>query len=210
MILQIRGQKTGPDICKFVDKRQPNDKRQSDNHQIYSTDAISSTRSGQSLAIMTNTITSQPSPETTAGGPARTMSKAPPRPLVQRKNASQKTSEELAPEFATLTLTPEELQLITTLRTKWANRCPVWKDVSTAQWQHTQERMLPLLVLPVWELIEEFDARRDAFLWSETTCLQYWTAIRSAATTADLVLPVEFKKLSKVLGFLAKTSTIQK
>jgi hypothetical protein len=36
---------TGPNICKFVDKRQPNDKRQSDNHQIYSTDAISSTRS---------------------------------------------------------------------------------------------------------------------------------------------------------------------
>jgi hypothetical protein len=36
----INKNKTGPNICKFVDKRQPNDKRQSDNHQIYSTDAI--------------------------------------------------------------------------------------------------------------------------------------------------------------------------
>jgi hypothetical protein len=56
----------------------------------------------------------------------------------------------------------------------------------------------------VWELIEEFDARRDAYLWSETTFLQHWTAIRSAATTVDLVWPVELKIRSEVLGFLAK------
>jgi hypothetical protein len=51
------------------------------------------------------------------------MFKAPPRYLVNKKSVSQKTSEELAAEFATLTLTPEKLQLLNTLRTKWANRC---------------------------------------------------------------------------------------
>ena len=115
-----------------------------------------------------------------------------------------KSTENVIEEFASIALTPDEIMTLTTLREKWAARPNVWKEVCSTQWQATQERMLPLLVLPAWEMGEEFEMRRDLAGWSETTASQYWAALRAAATTLQIQLPIEVRIRGKVLGFLAK------
>lgn len=123
---------------------------------------------------------------------------------ARRSKKDTGSSGEVVDEFASLTLTTEEEALLQQLRGTWAARSEVWRKASSPAWQRTQERMLPLLVLPVWELFEEFQTRRDKGNWGESTAAQYWAALRAAAVPLRIVLPVEFKVQGKVLGWEAK------
>jgi hypothetical protein len=123
-----------------------------------------------------------------------------------QKRPSAKTTEELAAEFRTLTLSEEEENLLQHLRAQWQayHRDPVIRQGSTTQYQELQHRMLCLLVLPEWELVEEFDCRRDQFDWAAPTAAQYWSAMRSAASKVGIRLPLTFAHRGKVLAYLAK------
>ena len=116
------------------------------------------------------------------------------------------TAVDCSAQFTTVVLTTEELELLETLIKRWQDRNAVWKEVSSAAWQATQERMLPFLALPFWEMAEEFEERRDQLGWSETTAAQYWAALRGAANTVQVALAPEAKVKSRLLGYLAKES----
>ena len=134
------------------------------------------------------------------------LSSKPPTPQQKPKQTTKKakSTEEVAAEFGSLVLDESEVALLQELQTRWLERNQAWKDVSTPSWQHTQYRMLPLLVLPEGELLEEFAWRRDQYAWSDATAAQYWAAMRVAASTIAIVLPLWIKTQGKVLGFLVQ------
>lgn len=164
---------------------------------------------------MTTLAQSRRLPETRLGQATGTTPLAPAtcpaqRPLATPTSKNRDPISKKQDLFLSLTLTQPEELLLQELRQRWEGRAQCWRDVSSKPWQHTQERMLPLLVLPLWELTEEFDTRRDTQGWSESTASQYWAALRAVAATVGIALPPEFRIKGKVLGFLAKEADLKR
>jgi hypothetical protein len=88
-------------------------------------------------------------------------------------------------DVLTVELEPSEETILSQLRAQWDQRSSTWRQSSTPAWQATQERFIPLLCIPLWDCIEEFEKRRDTYDWSYRTCAQYWGALMKAAVTAS-------------------------
>lgn len=106
--------------------------------------------------------------------------------------------------LAVVELTPEEACRLEELKIAWAERSRPARSETTPAWQRTCERMLPLLVLPEADALDQFEAWRDAMGWAETTTAQYWAALRKAAYVLDISLSNFYKIQGKVLGYAAK------
>jgi len=128
-----------------------------------------------------------------------------PRTHPRRKICtSQRETADLASDFVSVVLTDEEIASLAALRDRWAARDAPTRGESSQAYQDLQERLLPLLVLPDSEVLEEFEARRDEGGWGEATSSQYWAALRKAAHVLDIRLSGLFRTQAKIFGFLAK------
>lgn len=106
--------------------------------------------------------------------------------------------------FVKIPLTEPELALLQTLKSRWDQRSGSLKQISTAAWQNTQRRFLPLLVLSTSEREEEFEARRDAGGWSYRTCAGYWSAMVKAAEQVGVQVTPEMRVCGRLYSFLGK------